>query len=83
MRELTLNEFNLVSGGIDMSGYKPPASAYAINALRYVAPIARAFSVGYSIGTAINKYTPIQSGISKVIDKITDGNNYCNDGGNY
>lgn len=37
---------------------------------------------GYKIGELINENTPIQEWIADALDKL-DGNDYCEDGGNY
>lgn len=40
--------------------------ARAIAAIPYIRPVVSAFSLGYSAGNLINKYTPVQSWISRM-----------------
>lgn len=91
MRELCLAELSLVSGGIgpeDFKDYKPSkgirAAGAAINIVTNRFPLKGAFVVGTMIGEGINRYTPVQSVISKGLDKITSkaGDNYS-DGSDY
>ncbi|MDO5543835.1 MAG: hypothetical protein Q4F77_11075 [Acinetobacter sp.] len=92
MRELFLTELNLISGGVgpeDFDNYKPPRGTAtvvkALDALKNRSALGGAFSAGYWVGEQINKHTPVQEWIADGIDKLTskDGNDYCEDGGDY
>ena len=48
------------------------------------AGVGTAAVAGWEIGQWLNENTPIQEWIADGIDKLTsDGNDYCEDGGNY
>ncbi|HGH3320861.1 TPA: hypothetical protein ACJKZQ_003931, partial [Acinetobacter baumannii] len=84
-------ELNLVSGGVgpeDFENYKPPKGTgvivKALDVVKNRGPLGVAYSVGFAAGEWLNDNTPIQEWISDGIDKLTsDGNDYCEDGGDY
>ena len=77
MKNLELDKLDKISGGLgpqSFVGWNPGAFTTVVGNAAKVAPMVRpaltAFQVGYGIGNAINKYTPVQSWISSGLDKI-------------
>ena len=75
MRELTTQEINFVAGGyFNLHNKKIPSPPLAVRAAYYgfrAVPVVRAGLIGYSIGNAINKYTPVQRWLATGIDRAT------------
>lgn len=79
MRELTIKELQIVSGGYldpdlgdKLKNAKVPVSHMVVYRGIQSVGVAKAGYYGYKAGEFINEYTPIQDWISKGTDKIID-----------